>query len=158
MTKQIEILGCFVEKITSGLPQRGIWFGTNTRCIEKLPSFRLVLHKVAVVNEWRGRISATIDKSCTQYGPHHVEHRFFNYPLAQHVWHYVAKNHLATFFFLLRVVTLIPGIFLSWCNVLLISLSISHWNLLVKFGFVLRSGLLWIIWCQWNNLILNNTS
>lgn len=98
MTKQIEILGCFVGKISSGLPQRGIWFGTNTRCIKKLPSFRLVLHKVAVVNEWRGRISATIDKSCTQYGPHHVEHRFFNYPLAQHVWHYVAKNHLATFF------------------------------------------------------------
>ena len=51
----------------------------------------MVFHKVVVVNEWRGRISATMDKSCLHCGSYQVEsvkQRFFNCPLAQHVWCY----------------------------------------------------------------------
>lgn len=56
---------------------------------KEIAFFWLVLNNAAVVNEWEGRIPSMIGKSGTHCGPHHVDHRFFNCPLAQHVWHYV---------------------------------------------------------------------
>ena len=46
------------------------------------------------MNEWRGKISAEIDKSCPHSGLQSVEpleHRFFNCPLVQQGWRYVAN-------------------------------------------------------------------
>ena len=47
-----------------------------------------------MVNEWHGRISAMIDKSCMYCGMHqveYVEHMFFNYPITQHAWCYATN-------------------------------------------------------------------
>jgi len=52
------------------------------------------IHKVVVVNEWRGGILVEIDNNCFHCGSQFVEsveHIFFNCPLTQQVQRYVAN-------------------------------------------------------------------
>lgn len=98
-----------------------------------------------------------IDKSCTHYGPHHVqsvEHRFFSCTLAQLDWCYAA-NIIWQLFAKRGNLGPHKSFSIMQCLLILTSLSISHWTLLGKDGFS-WGGLPWIVWRQWNDLILNN--
>ena len=81
-----------------------------------------------------------------------MEHMFYSCPLAQHVWRYVANIIWQLFtrkrnlgprksFFMLQCVFYQP-----LCKTL---------KQCSRIWFFLRSGLPWIIWRQWNDLIVN---
>ena len=104
------------------------------------------------MNEWRGRISAEIHKSCPHCGPQLVEHRFFTCPLTQQMRWYVAnilwqfaakKSNLGPHKSLLMMQCLFHQ---HLCN------TLERFN---RIWFSLKSGLPWFIWRQKNNLVLN---
>ena len=86
----------------------------------------LVIHGVEVVNEWCGRVSMEIDKSCPHIGSQFVElveHIFFSYPLAQQVWHYATNIMCNT---LPKEVTSVLKNIFQCCNASLINLFRRH--------------------------------
>ena len=54
----------------------------------------MVIHNAVSVNEWRSKILMEIGQSYPHCGPQSVEsleHKFYNFPLAQQMWRYVAN-------------------------------------------------------------------
>lgn len=115
-----------------------------------------VLHKVVVVSEWRGWISDEVDKSCPHCGPLSVEsmeHKYYNCLLAQLVWRYVAN---IVWWLHVKRTNAWPRKFFSmlWCLLdkdLPDPLKKYH-----RIWLFLCSGLTWIIWKQWNDMIFNS--
>ena len=118
----------------------------------------LVLHKVVAVNDWCGRISTKIDKSCPHCGPQSmelvelVEHMFFSCLLAQQGWRYVANimyQHLAKRGNL--------GVRKSFPMIQCL-FDQPLWKTRKQFSrtwFFLRSGVPWIIWRQQHDMVFN---
>ena len=112
----------------------------------------LVIHKAVVINEWRNKISMEIDIFCPHCGPQYVisvKHRFYNCPLAQQGWSYVA-NIIWQLFANKRNLGRRKSFFMMQCLFDQPLCKTIEWFNRIRFFF--RSGLPWIIWCQRNDL------
>ena len=125
-----------IMKFSPPPPLSRISSSTKLRHTKKPAFLWSVIHKAVAVNKWHSKISADIDKSCPHCGPWSVKsmkHRFYNCPLAQQMWRYVAniiwKNHLP------KERTSVHGNPFLWCNgFFFINLCARHFNDLVAYG------------------------
>lgn len=95
ITTQVALKTLIYEKWKNEIPPLTfprwylIWHKHKTH--KEATFFWSILHRVVAMNKLHGRISVTIDKSCTYCGPNQVESMesmFFNCPLVQRVWRY----------------------------------------------------------------------
>ena len=159
-TKQVALKKsiCISGGMESPLPPplNGISSGTKLEAQKEAPFLWLVIHKAMAVNKRRSKISEEIDKNCPNCGPSSVEpveHRFYSCPLTQQGWRYVA-NIIWQLFAKRR--NLGPRKSFSTMQCLL---DQPLCKTLKRFGpiwFLLRSGLLWIIWRQRNDPVFND--
>ena len=117
---------------------------------------KFLFHKIlewsldVAINEWLGKISTEIDKSCHHWGPQlveSVEHRFFNYPLAQQGWRYAA-NIMWQLLAKRGNLGLRKSFSMMQCLFDQPLCKAQTW--FHRIQLFLRSDLLWIIWHQWN--------
>ena len=132
-------------------PQNIIWHKAKA---QKVAFLWLVIHKVMLVDEWHGKISMKIDKSCPCCGMQSVESvelRFFRYPLAQHGWRYDANVIWQIF---AKRGNLGPSKSFSMMQCLFYQPLCKTLKQFSRIWFFSRSGLPWIFWRLRNDLVL----
>lgn len=107
---------------------RIVWYKHEARK-EATTFLRSVVHKLVALNEWHGRISTKIDKSCPHYGSpviESVEHIFLSCPFWLNKCGVMLLTSFGNSLLKKKKVILAFGNVFQWCNASLINLLAYH--------------------------------